>query len=65
MAGNQRRIAGVCLRMRRSRRRATLVNGTEPEMEKIRMHWVEMMATSVSAVVIAFGCVVIAGLTVG
>jgi hypothetical protein len=51
--------------MRRWHRRATLVNGTEPEMEKIRMHWVEMMAMSVSAAVIAFGCVVIAGLTVG
>ena len=65
MAGNKRRIAGVCLRMRRLHRRATLANGTEPEMEKIRMHWVEMMATSVSAVLIAFGCAVIAGLTVG
>jgi hypothetical protein len=37
----------------------------EIEMEKIRTHWVEMMATSVTAVLIAFGCVVIAGLTVG
>jgi hypothetical protein len=65
MAGNKRRVAGVCFRMRRSCRRAVLANGMEIEMEKIRTHWVEMMATSVTAVLIAFGCAVIAGLTVG
>jgi hypothetical protein len=34
-------------------------------MEKIRPHWVEMVATSVTAVVIAFGCTVLAGITLG
>jgi hypothetical protein len=38
---------------------------TEVEMEKIRTHWVEMMATSVTAVLIAFGCTVLAGISLG
>ena len=51
--------------MRRLHRRAVLANGMEVEMEKIRTHWVEMVATSVTAVLLAFGCTVLAGLTLG
>ena len=51
--------------MRRLHRRAVLANGMEVEMEKIRTHWVEMVATSVTAVLLAFGCAVLAGLTLG
>jgi len=65
MAGNKRRVAGVYFRMRRLNRRAALANDMEIEMEKIRTHWMEMMATSVTAVLIAFGCTVLAGLTLG
>src|SRR6266436_4729440 len=65
MPGNKRRVAGVCFRMCRLGRRAVLANGMEIEMEKIRTHWVEMMATSVTAVLLAFGCTVLAGLTLG
>jgi len=34
-------------------------------MEKIRTHWLEMTATSVTAVLIAFACTVLAGMTLG
>jgi hypothetical protein len=64
MARNQRRIAGVCFRVRQIDRNLR-ANGMEVEMEKIRTHWVEMMATSVTAVLIAFTCTVLAGMTLG
>jgi hypothetical protein len=34
-------------------------------MEKIRTHWLEMMATSVTAVLLAFACTVLVGMSVG
>jgi hypothetical protein len=39
--------------------------GMEIRMQKLRTHWVEMMATSVAAVVVAFAVTVLAGFTHG